>query len=372
MSELLLRWLPDGGSEWLAADGSVRAGLPPAGPGQRLTVLVPGEDVLLLELPRIAGSPAQLAQAVPFAVEEQLAAPVEQQHVAWQLRGERLCVAVTAQERMQQWLAPLRVAGLEPDALLPDTLALPVGARPQLLVEQGRCRLRLGESRALAIEEDSLQSLASRLPQPVDAWLVGDAVSPLPTQSQQRIAAALPLLAAAARQPGLNLLQGAYAPPRRVDGAQRSWRLAAALAVAALGLVLLAAVVDQRKLAAKVAAQESEMAALYRKAVPGAGPVDDPALQLQAVLRAEGLAGGDPVLDLLARAAPALAADTRVALEAIDYRDGHLDLLLQAADVAGLDALRQRLQSAGLAVEILASTPGSQGVQGRLRIGGGR
>lgn len=370
MSEILLRWLPTGGSEWLAADGRARPGLPKAEADQCVTVLVPGEDVLLLDLPRIAGSAAQLQQALPFAIEEQLAAPVEQQHVAWVLSGERLRVAVVARERMEQWLAQLREAGVEPDVMIPDTLALPPGTRSQLLVEGERCLLRLDDTRGLALERATLGALSAQCPQPVDAWLVGADRAPLSVHTVQTTEQALPLFVGGARQPMLNLLQGRYAPRRRIGGAQRAWRWAAMLAMAVLSSLVLTAVVDQRKLAAKVAAQEAEMAALYLRAVPGASNADNPAQQLQAVLSAQGLGEGDPALSLLSLAAPAIAADSRISLDALDFRDGRLELVLQAADVAGLDALRQRLATAGLVVEIVASTPGSQGVQGRLRVGG--
>lgn len=376
MTQIVMRWLSDGRSQWLAADGRVHEGLPAPSADLHLTVLVPGEDVLLLETARVARSAHQLDQAIPYAVEEQLAAPVEAQHVAWAALGpDRVRVAVAAHERMAGWLEPLRAAGLEPDVLLPDTLALPTGERPQLLVDGSRCLLRLDDSRALALEADTLHALSIQQPDRingwrVDGWLVDTDAAPLPLHEQHRPAHALGCLAAGAARPVLNLLQANYAPRRRVDGAQRSWRLAAVLAGAAVVLVLLAAVVDQRKLAARVAEQQQEMAQLYRRAVPDASNADNPAQQLQSVLAAQGLTQGDAALDLLARAAPALAADARLSLESLEYREGRIDLSLQAADVAGLDALRQRLVAAGLPVEITGSTPGTQGVQGRLRIGG--
>lgn len=367
-----MRWLNDGRSQWLAADGRVCDGLPTPSENLHLTVLVPGEDVLLLETARVARSPHQLDQAIPYAIEDQLAAPVESQHVAWAAAAsrDRLRVAVAAHARMAAWIEPLQAAGLQPDVLMPDSLALAAGERPQLLVEGDRCLLRLDHSRALALETATVQALSAQLPSRVDGWLVATDRAPLPLHEQHRPSNALACLAGGAVPPVLNLLQGRYAPRRRADGAQRGWRLAALLAVAAVLLGLLAAVIDQRKLAARVAQQEQEMTRLYLRAVPDASTADNPAQQLQSVLAAQGLGHADAALDVLARAAPALAADTRISLESLDYREGRLDLGLQAADVAGLDALRQRLLAAGLPVEITSSTPGTQGVQGRLRIGG--
>ena len=82
----LIRLLPDRRAEWLALgrDGRVLAGPHPGMPDVRAddtVVLLPSEDVLLLRAPRVAKQRRQLEQAIPYAVEDQLAAPVEQQHI---------------------------------------------------------------------------------------------------------------------------------------------------------------------------------------------------------------------------------------------------------------------------------------------------
>ena len=371
MSELLIRLRADGRSEWLDGAGRVQDGWPQAGEDDRVTVLVPAEDVLLLEAPRVAKSERQLGLALPFAIEDQLAAPVEQQHVAWAPArdGERVRVGVVAKDVLEAWLQRLRAAKLEPDAVLPDSLALPFAdQRATALQETGRIVLRMGETQALAGTPDELQSLAGRFGQ-VDLWLSGASESILVAHAVQRIEQPLSAMKAQALQPALNLLQGAYAPRRRVGSAQRAWRWAAMLAGIALALLFLQAVVDRQKLAGKVADQQAEMEQLYRRAVPAATTVLDPAAQLQSVLAAQGLGQGDAALDLLGRVGPALTTDARLSLDALEYREQRLELVVQAPDVASLDGLRQRLAQAGLPTEITGTTPGTQGVQGRLRIG---
>lgn len=374
MTDLLLRLLGDGGSEWIDIDGVVASGWPPPRPGQRTVVLVPAEEVLLLEVVRGAGNERQWTQALPFVVEEQLVSPVESQHVAW-ARGiddEHVNVAVVARARLEAWLAQLRAAGIEPDVLLPETLALPWQPdRPVLLVDGGRCLLRIGESGALGGEAGEIAAFVQcmdTLPG-VDAWRVGDSHSPLPTQDQRLVAHALQ--AFVVPDVVLNLLQGDYAPRSRADGLARDWRWAAVLAGIALFLALLHPLLDRHKLAGKVAAQQAEMEQLYRHAVPQASVVDDPARRLQSALAARGLGRGEGVISLLARAAPAIAADGSLALDSFEFRERRLELIVQAANVADLDALRQRLAHAGLTAEIAGTTPGTRGVQGRLRIGAG-
>ncbi|MFN3842100.1 MAG: type II secretion system protein GspL [Rehaibacterium terrae] len=375
MPRLLVRLLPDGRAAWLALDrdgrpaGAVGAGLPPAGGQDQIIAIAPAEDVLLLGAPRVARSEKQLAQALPYAIEDRLAMPVETQHVAWAPTADpaRLRVAVIARERLDTLLATLRAAGLEPDVLVPEPLLLPVGG---LLAEPGRVLLRSGETSALALTPEELPAF---LPAgPVEAILAAGAQADLPANvTTRRVDDALHAYAAALTGAiPLDLLQGDYAPRRRREGAARAWRhaaLAAGVAVA-LGIVHLA--VERQQLAAHVQAQREEMAQLLRAAVPGTQRIVDPAQQLRAALASSGEGGGDAALGLLAAAAPALSVDAATALDALDYRDGVLELTVTAPDVAALDALRARLAAAALRVELTAATPGSRGVEGRLRIRG--
>jgi general secretion pathway protein L len=371
MTQLLLRLRADGGSEWLDADGVVHAGWP-APHAERVVVLVPAEDVLLLDVARIAGSERQWSQALPFVVEEQLVLPIESQHVAWWRgsRDDRICVAVVARTRLDGWLAQLHAADVAPDMLLPESLALPWHPeRPTLLVDGGHCVLRLGESSVLAGDAGEITAFAAHTESmpAVEAWLVGDGSSPLPAQEEHAVAHALH--AFSTHGAGLNLLQGDYVPRGRSNGLARRWRRAAVLAGIALLLALLHPLLDRHKLASKVTSQHAEMAQLYRRAVPSATSVDDPARQLQSALAARGLAHGDGLMNLLAQIAPALAADDRLSLDSLDYRERQLELVVQAGSVADLDALRQRLTRTGLNAEIASTTPGTRGVQGRLRLG---
>ena len=77
--------------------------MPPRKPaGRKTIVLVPGTDVLLAEPVLPLKSGAKLAQVVPFALEEQLAADVEDLHFAVGKRDSRpgTPVAAVARTRM--------------------------------------------------------------------------------------------------------------------------------------------------------------------------------------------------------------------------------------------------------------------------------
>src|SRR5579863_4006534 len=141
MADWLLIRLPrvaGDNASWLIADSrGSQIGPPQEGPlslaapraaGRRVCLLVPGSDVLLTEpeVPVKAG--ARLAQLVPYALEEHLAADIEDLHFAIGKRSAdspRAPVAVVARALLQEWLTTLRAAGLEPSAIYADSDLLP-------------------------------------------------------------------------------------------------------------------------------------------------------------------------------------------------------------------------------------------------------
>lgn len=381
---LLIRLTAEGDAAWLALgrDGAPlhgeRPGLPPATDAGETIVLVPAEDVLVLPVPELPGSPRQRLQALPFAIEEQLASPVEHQHVV--LASQPDAVLVVARERMQAWLARLAAAGLAVDRLLPDGWLLPADA-PTLLLHGERALLRDGPDRLLALPASQLGEMADLLgqagavPASVQVLRIDSDAAPVLPVSGEHPSPDL-LTALAARLPGaggLDLLQGEFAPHHRNAGAQRSWRLAAMLAAAALLAALGIAVGEYYALDARWQRQQADMEAIYRTVVPGTTPVPDPAARLRSLLAArEGRAGDEGALRLLSLVAPAIAGSGRYTIDAVEYRGGALELTLRAADVATLDSLRARLDDTpALRAELTGATPGTGGVEGRLRVSRG-
>jgi len=366
MPRRLIRLLPEGRHAWF--DGAVEhAGLPSPGEAA-ITLLVPGEEVLLLDIARPPGAERQWPQLLPYAIEDQVIAPIESQHVAWAPAStpSRLRVAVVARARLDAWLAPLRAAGLEPDRVIPDVLALPWHpGRTSLLVERGRLAWRLGECRALCGGVEELEALRDAAGAAATTrFQVGDA--PLPAIAGETKALASAWAAFDTLDgPALNLLQGDYAPRGRAGDTRRAWRWAAAFAGAAVLLPVLQAGIENQRLTRPLAQPEMEIPQFAQAHAPAAAPGPAAPRHLAAPPRA----ARDPRgLALLARAAPVLAA-SNVQVQSLESSGTQLDLVVSADDLAGLDALRERLRQAGLDAELDGTTPGTPGVQGRLRLG---
>lgn len=384
---LLIRLLPNGAAEWLALgrDGRVLSGPQPGFPNQpaeRIDVLVPAEHVLLLRAPRVARQRHQLEQAVPFAIEEQLAAPVEQLHVALADggTGDDLAVAVVAQTRLDDWLSRLRAAGIEPDRLVPESSLLPwENGSATVLVEGERATLRYAQSGAFAGQSSELRSWLDLLAADAGApprlrWFGAAAVAPGEwTTDHEQIGAVLPWFAQQlARAEVVNLLQGRHLARRGREGARRIWRWAAMLVVAAVIAGFAQLLIERQQLVRRHAEQRHEMEQLLRSAMPGIVRIVNPRAQLAAEYARLGSdVGGGGALPLLARIAPTLAGSGRYTLDGIEFRGDSLELVVRGADVATLDSLRETLAALSLQVELTSANPGSGGVEGRLRIRSG-
>lgn len=392
-SRLLIHIAANGNLHWLCLPEGTRgeAVLPEAvRAGQReVVVLVPAEDVLLTtaELPR--ANPTKLAKVLPFALEDQVLDPVEQLHFALgpRLADGRHVVAVVARERLDEWMHKLRDAGIVADVLLPDVLALPHHADAvSAWLEQDRVLVRNDHGAGFACERaqiagwlthaDATRNVYLYLPQ---GSAEGTVTSLFPSDFKLAVQAPVPLMnlfaETLAHAPvAINLLQGERAPRHRHAPQRRLWRIAAVMAVAAIGLGLLGQGVEVLHLRAANAEIETSIDTLYAKAFPNAPAAPDPVARMHSEMQRLGAgASGDGLLPMLGKIAPILAShDSQLVTLGMEYRAGTLELAVRATDVAGLDSLRERLQTIpGMRVEVTAATPGEAGVEGRLRIARG-
>lgn len=340
----------------------------------RVLAVVPAEQVGLHVVRLPARRRQELRQAVPFALEDRLAEPVESLHFALgrTLADGAVEVAVVARARMQAWLDALAGIGVAADAMVADAHLLPRA--------EGRLAALQVDGRVL-FAAPGLAGAAAVADWPHWQAMAGDlALASLASDGEWQPAQAPAALAPAgfARWAGTqagaapDLLQDAFPARRRDAGRRRLWRAAAALAGLALVLAFAEALLAVQAGRQQQAALRAQMAEVFAAALPGVRMTADPSAQLAAELgRRSAGAGGDDLLPLLLRIAPLLSQGARYRLDALDWRLGALELEVVAADVAGLDALRESLATLGLAVELTGVDPAGSQVRGRLRLRSG-
>lgn len=375
------------------ADGAPRRGealtapdLPDFLRRARVQIWTPPSETVLTRATLPTRSRARILQALPYALEDQLLEDPEKLHFAYVPNPDgSLAVAVTARARLKAWLDTLAAAGIRPAGLSPGNLALPLAANAwsaafvddELWVRTGAasgfaCQSELAAPPALllaALREALAQSNApQRLvlygpPPAVDADLWAGHLG-IPVQ------AAAGDFWVAAEAPALNLLQGELTPSGHLRQVARP--LMPAGVMLAIWLVGLVAVdlVEWARLRGLHDAYTAEMRQIFLKTFPETKTVLDPYAQMQRNLESLQFRGGGPsdLLPLLARVAPTLREQANAKLHGLKYAERALTVDLALPDYQALDALKNRLQSANLEVEVVAANSRGGEVEGRLRV----
>lgn len=381
---VIIRFFDDDATEWGRFDGDgrlldgPRGGLPPRDEAgdDRVVALAPGEAVLLTSASVPTRNPAKLRRALPYALEERLVGDVAGQHVAAGEPGGdgKVTAAVVARARLDGWLSRLDEAGVAPDALVPEALALPLeGAAPTVLLEGGRALVRTGRHAGFGCERELVPALlpeeergAARVFRAADAGPPPGGLEP----GSPLGATVLEWLAPQAADAAIDLLQGDYRPRRRARAGQRLW-LAAALLVLAWGVLEVGmATADYLRLRSANEALDARIEAVFTETFPGQ-PVRDPVAQMRQQLGLLTRPGASP-LALFRGVAPVLEQAVNVRLLSLEYRENGLTLAVEADNIGALDALRNALAASGAyRVELASASATEAGVDGRLVIEGG-
>ncbi len=395
-----LRSTEEAPASWLVVDGDgARLGNVHSGPladalndslGRRVVLLVPGSEVSLAapELP-VRGT-AKLAQAVPFALEEQLATDIETLHFAVGQRAGAVGtpVAVVSRPTMDRWRAALEAAGIRPELLASDAALVP--STPNgctLLLDDATLYVSRPDEPAFALEVQPLREAFDLALNDLEAGqrhvtvyagqreyeahrelIEGLRESVDTLQVKLLPDGPLPLLAAqvAAASPAVNLAQGEYKPPSAIGGRLREWRLPIGLAAAVVLVFLVNQGWSLWKLSRLDKQLDAEIAEIFAQVLPGQ-PIVDARAQMEGLLGRGAGASGDllPAVAVLARAVSAVPS---ARLEALSYRGNALDLRLVAPTVEALDGVKQNMSREGVNAELQSATPRGEVVEGRMQV----
>lgn len=376
------RWCSPGSDGVRYGEGSVaEAGAALA--GQRVTLLLPGPDVLLTRVKVPARGRAKAAAAIPWALEERLVHEVEALHFALGTADAEgnWPVAVIARDRLDGYLAAVHSAGLEPHSIVAEPLALPQPADGcwTVLEEAGRVTVRTGAHDGFGAEAELLEPLAATLapPESIERLRAPDAPAvDWPHRLRTALdAAGAPrvlddaLAAFDPAQAGIELRQGPYSRSERIGRVLRQWRAPAALAVTLVVLSAASTAIEYTQLGAREQALRARMEQLFRDTFPEVQRVVNPRSQMKTRLESlrEGGDGADFV-DLLSRAGEPVANAEGITLAGLEWRNERLQLELQATDLQVLDRLRERLSDNGLAAELERAERQGEQVAGAIRL----
>ncbi len=358
-----------------------------------IIVVLPGESVLFTEvaLPPIRQASRRL-QATRYALEEQVASPVDKLHFSLSPRQPdgATPVAVIDDQTLNDTLADFGPHRSQIIAVVVDVLCLPdPGADP----DNASCSVRMLEDRALvrrsryhgfACELNLLDMLLSVSGLNEAQINVASEDNPLQQATLENLAhrghviarepdaSAYDWLADVTAQSGVNLLQAAYAPNSAMDNAWAPLRATAVLAGVWLVLALATQTFKYFQLSEQASQLDQQAEATFRKAFPQVQTINDMRVQAEQNIRElRGSGGTSGIFPLLGATAIATNEAQGLEVQSLQFRDGALSLSLRGKDIQALEGLRSSFgKQPNAELQVESADAASEGVQIRARVTG--
>ncbi|MDJ0794411.1 MAG: type II secretion system protein GspL [Woeseiaceae bacterium] len=385
-------------AEWIVVDDNGTRRSPPAAGSlaeaaasvrnRPVIVLLPATEILTttVDLPVRGG--ARLNAALPYALEEQVAADVDDMHFA---AGDKhdsgiRPVAAVARATMDGWVDQLEAAGIQPWKLVPENYGVArVPGTMSVLVDGSRVMFNDGEDVEFVLEgatpsdalvaagqlndrqDDDVPEQSGHLVvwcSPEDEerlsheWITlrhelsSVDINLLPDGALARLAVTV------ASGQGVNLLQGRYGPKADYGSWLRPWSAAASLLIG-LGLIGFAAKgVDYYRLAQEQAVLKTQFTQELRQIRPVDNrEVLDPVGIVTSLKRGLGTTTAPQVfLPSLRELSSAIAQNSNASIEAISYRAGVIDVRLSSPDVETVGNIQKAISASGAFNATIQST----------------
>lgn len=385
--------------EWIVVDDDgTRRSPPSAGTlaeaaagvqGRPVIVLVPATEALttVVNLPIRGGN--KLRAALPYALEEHVAADVETMHFA---AGERRDsgarpVAAIARATLDAWLATLDEADIQAWKVIPENYGLArIPGTMSVLIDGDLVLFNDGEDLEFVLQganpSDALVAagrLAERTEDDAPPEPSGHLVVYCDAADEERLShdwialrhelhsvdinllpdGALPRLAVTvASGRGVNLLQGKYGPKAEYGSWLRPWSRAAMLFLTLVVVLFAGKGADYWRLTQEEATLQAQFTEAWQQIRPGStGPVMDPVGAVNSIKRGLGATTATPVfLASLSELSTAMAQNEAASVEAISYRAGVIDVRVTSPDVETVGNIQKAISASGQFAASIQST----------------
>jgi general secretion pathway protein L len=392
--------------------------------GCRVVIIVSGVEVVLTDVTLPNMNRQKLVKAIPYALEEQLANDVEDNHfaVGERQREDAINVAIVERKIMEMWLNGLKDVGIQPDVVTTEVLAVPYEEKCWTLVlksgdkqSKAKAILRTNLQAGIALDIANVEPLMNSMLESIsdenrpgrlhiitcdatssdpDDSSASQSTSPGSASSQMKAVAeqleklakkfSIEAVVEHADQSflnylsnqynesrSINLLQGDYSRRERLEKQLRPWIPAAALAGVWLLLQFGLMLFDYQKLSSKDTELRARVTEIYRQAFPEDKNIVNPKVQMEqklAELRVSANQTTD-MLVLLAKAGDVLSDTNSLLIRTLRFKDETLDLDFEISDLQSLDQLKDRLtRETDLVVDIQSASSKKGKVESRMQL----
>lgn len=342
-----------------------------------------GELVTFTKVTIPKGQQRHLQRILPSLLEDNLATDIEQLHFAVGGISDSgmVNVAVIEQNILGDILQQFFQANIRPQAILPDSLAIPLlGEECSLSVNDGICQLRTSSQSAYVFDTQNLATLLpmmiSNPAQNISLYIADKQRNTLSiTQPYDWKDIAIDKLAQIPDKAvmAINLLQGGFSPQSGLQKHWLQWRSVAVLAMVALVVQLATVGMEIIQLNKQTKTYKIEIEKVFHSAFPDERRIVNAKAQMsQRLSKLQSQQGGAGFLMLLQQIAPALQQTKGISLTRISFerRLGEMRIDISAQNYSQLEQVKKAISKLGFNVE-LGSVAGKKGAYtSRLMIRG--
>lgn len=356
--------------------------------GKRATVLLDSAN-LNIESVKIPGQNKQRQlQAVPFALEEQLASDIEEMHFAIgkKISDQDLPVISINRNILDQCLQQLKNANVSVTVMGADVLALPISANSWTILVDGQSALiKTGTTSGYYCDRDNLDFILNGLlknntPETISLFHQDndshaanlltdiDITLKIKTYANNKLEVFAQNLTDAQQ---FNILQGDYAPKSQSSQLLKPWKSVAALFATWMVVQLITANIEISQLKEKNQTLNSQIEKQFKQANPGARKFNNMRKRMERKLKQlqTGGSGNDPLfLDILANATPAFTKTKNVNIEGIVFRNKYVDMDLRADSLQSLEDIKALLSANRKLKVVMSTSVEKDKTKGRLRL----
>jgi general secretion pathway protein L len=360
---------------------------------QKITVIIYAEHIHLSYQNIPAKNRQRALQAIPFALEEQLADDIDLLHFATSSPQKNIYpVAAIKHETIRNILDKLKEFKITPDNIHADISCLPqdnnswnlFSHQNNISIDQHKNSVIYADTGSFAIILNQLlqQTDENQLPDTINIWSDSDTSTlQLPTTIPENIKiiqheykqSPLSTFSKYLTQKNIiNLLQGPYKVVSQTDHWWKAWKIAAALAVISISFELISGGIQLNRLESESKSIGKEITRIYKKSFPRSKRIVNTRVQMEnklKQLRKNNTKGVSSFIDLLASTSPVIQQTNGIKIQAINFSNKKLEIQFSIDKLSSVDSLKSRLNKLpNIKAEIVSASSEATSVNAKITI----
>ena len=361
---------------------------------ENINCIINAELVSYSEINIPAKNRQRALQAIPFALEDQLAEDIEQLHFAIGKANDNTYPVISiAHQSLKEILEKCQHAGIKIDAMYIDILSLPVTTQLEdknwaILQSDSKASILTSDGEVINADTDSLpvffasliQQKSENLPASVNYYHEDNSdtavIAPPEEVSLNKISykqTPLMLFASQLSNPSmLNILQGPYQVVRESNQWWRPWQAAAIITVVALVLHIINGGINLNQLQQENKLIQNEITRIYKKSFPRSKKIVNARVQMENKLKQLKKSSGKTdysFTDILIDSAPLIKQTAGAQMQGISYHNRKLELQLTLDKLSTAEALKNKLNKLSrVKAELLSASSEAKQVNARIRL----